>query len=164
MFTCNFCRSTRATPVTLEARTKLTPNRPCATPSSQPHGQATRPGRSAAPHALLTASWPCDEARRPASAQNNTSELVAHSGRVLPTDGGSCLANSVSLLDNALNRLVGASLARALHPHGREVHVGREGLLLLVRTPVARVLVAVLAAWPREPSPTRLRQEGLCPP
>ena len=112
---------------------------------SRPHGPATRP-------------------RRPASAQNDTSELAAHSGRVLPADNGSFLAGSVSLLDSAMHNLVGTSLARALQLHGREVHVGREGLPLQVWTPGAWVSVAVRAARPREPSPARLRQEGLCPP
>ena len=130
-----------------------------ALPRAHSLALAQRNTPRAAAHGLLAR-----QPKRPASAQNDISELVAHSGRVLPADNGSFLAGSVSLLDSAMHNLVGTSLARALQLHGREVHVGREGLPLQVRTPVAWVSVAVCAAWPREPSPTRLRQEGLCPP
>ena len=150
--------------------TESAPRYPALT-ASKPSGDAVAkrgtPRRAA--HGLLAtrplmASWPGDDARRPVSAQNDTSELAAHSGWVLPTDGGSSLAGSVSLLHGALHYLVGMWLARALRPHSREVHVGREALPLPIRTPVAWVSVAVRTAWPREPSPARLRQECLCPP
>ena len=162
MFTAVFVRSERAT-----SRQHRSPNLPCATPRSQLQVKAKQRGPGAAQHPTRRRSRPPGPAtrpKRPASAQNDTSELAAHSGRVLPADNGSFLAGSVSLLDIALHYLVGTSLARALQLHGREVHVGREGLPLQVRTPVAWVSVAVCATWPREPSPTRLRQEGLCPP
>ena len=121
------------------------PNLSRATPRSRPPSQAARLWRSAAPCATpLTAS-------SPSLVQNQTSKLAAHSGRVLPAvDHSSPPAT-----------LVGAWRARALRPHGREVRVGREDLPLPVRTPV--VLAAVRTICPRERSPARLRQEGLCP-
>ena len=108
LFTAQFVRSARATP----HRHRICPALPRA------HSLPVKGrGRGETPLPTPRRSWshgPATRPRRPASKQNDTSELAAHSGWVLPADDGSSLADSVSLLDDALLYQVGAWLARAV--------------------------------------------------